>query len=190
MKYSKGGYYDGGWMDGLPHGNGKKVYANGDVYDGTFVKGESSGNGTLKGHDGSEMKGHWVRGALTNGTWKNRFGTEYSGSFRGLALQGEGKVVHVDGSIVTGTYADGRLNGPFVVNMPGCCTATGKAACGEPVGPIEIVDHEAGQIIKGTAEGGRLRNISVAEPRSSKQRRLSDRPIDLDRLESLLAALQ
>eukprot|EP00918_Siedleckia_nematoides_P052858 GHVU01115403.1.p1 GENE.GHVU01115403.1~~GHVU01115403.1.p1 ORF type:complete len:356 (+),score=64.41 GHVU01115403.1:633-1700(+) len=190
MTYSKGGSYDGGWMDGFPHGHGTKVFANGDEYTGNFVKGAPEGDGTLTGHDGSELKGSWVRGAFTKGTWKDRFGTKHTGSFRGLALQGEGMVINVDGSIVEGTYVDGVLSGAFEINIPGCYMATGRAECGKPVGPVNILDHEAGSIVKGTAEGGNLTQVSIEELRSSKHRRLEDRPIALDRLGDLLAALQ
>lgn len=39
--------YDGYWLEDMPHGEGRMIYANGDIYEGMWSFGKKAGYGKL-----------------------------------------------------------------------------------------------------------------------------------------------
>eukprot|EP00918_Siedleckia_nematoides_P018048 GHVU01038620.1.p1 GENE.GHVU01038620.1~~GHVU01038620.1.p1 ORF type:complete len:362 (+),score=39.45 GHVU01038620.1:203-1288(+) len=197
MMYAAGGSYRGQWKDGVPHGTGRKVFANGDVYDGFFSEGVEHGRGSLRRSDGGTFDGSWARGAPTSGLWQTHDGSKFRGDVRLGALHGEGVQNKPDGSTIQGRWVSGVLTGEFKLHrvLDGSIVR-GTYVGGEPHGPVEIVEGPTGRIIRGTAERGRLRDAHIEEPARPLQgprlvtyRSVSERPLDLDRLQDLFAAL-
>ena len=46
MSYSKGGSYEGDWVNGIMQGQGTKTYSSGDSHQGTFEQGKLVGSYT------------------------------------------------------------------------------------------------------------------------------------------------
>lgn len=62
--YTKDGtYYEGGYLNGLPSGEGRARFPNGDSYEGAFLNGAFSGVGTYTFADGSYYTGQFENGA-------------------------------------------------------------------------------------------------------------------------------
>ena len=57
-----GSIYEGEFVDGFVHGQGRMVFADGGVYDGGFEKGKMHGEGTYTFADGSIRRGVWEMG--------------------------------------------------------------------------------------------------------------------------------
>ena len=57
-----GSIYEGEFVDGFVHGQGRMVFADGGVYDGGFEKGKMHGEGTYTFADGSVRRGVWEMG--------------------------------------------------------------------------------------------------------------------------------
>lgn len=56
------GYYTGGWLNDLPHGNGIMIYHNGVSYVGDYTNGYWQGHGILTLTDGSVFSGEFSKG--------------------------------------------------------------------------------------------------------------------------------
>ena len=73
---SKGGIYEGDWLDGKLTGKGKYTWSNGNVYFGDFVNFEFSGIGKITYADGD-----WFEGQFKNDK-KNGLGKLYNSKTR------------------------------------------------------------------------------------------------------------
>ena len=68
MQYKKG-FYEGEWVGGQRHGEGRMVYGNGDIYTGEFANGVRDGLGTLfEKEDGHQTTCKWSNGVMVRGT--------------------------------------------------------------------------------------------------------------------------
>jgi hypothetical protein len=85
--------YVGEWLGGKKHGFGRLVFKDGSYYEGGFSDGLYHGNGTLFLTDTSRYVGQFAAN-LKNGvgkeTWKN--GDMYSGSYSENQRHGKGKM--------------------------------------------------------------------------------------------------
>lgn len=133
--------YEGQVRDGQPHGHGKKTWLEtGEVYEGFFEYGVPNGEGKLKMKDGSEYIGPFLKGsfsgqgqlsysdgAVVKGEFKNGevFGKgvykypstdpmqkeEYVGHFQRSIPSGKGILKFRNGSVYTGDFSNGRMQG-------------------------------------------------------------------------------
>ena len=80
-----GSHYSGQWLDGLPHGNGTKIFPDGARYEGDFRKGLMSGPGKIFKPDGSVYEGDYMDRAITEfRSETSPYGIfNYDGLFRG-----------------------------------------------------------------------------------------------------------
>ncbi|RLN52171.1 hypothetical protein BBJ28_00012846 [Nothophytophthora sp. Chile5] len=71
-RFATGDSYDGDFVDGHFHGEGRYVFRDGGVYEGTFERSKRHGNGTRVFSNGDRYEGEWTddlmhgRGILTN----------------------------------------------------------------------------------------------------------------------------
>jgi len=56
MTYPDGGQYEGGWVNGMQQGFGRRDYPNGDWYEGQWEQGQRDGTGRLQ-HSGNLYDG-------------------------------------------------------------------------------------------------------------------------------------
>ncbi len=138
--------YDGEWKDG--HKSGFGVYIEDDVlkYEGEFHEDQYCGSGTMTLPNGDQFSGEWApnvndKGQLVCGTYlRKRDGLLFEGKFRDglpgrgilrcylwtwegdLAPSGNpdgyGKLIFCDGSVRTGTVAEGRPVGQGCMSWP------------------------------------------------------------------------
>jgi len=111
------GIYTGGWENGLPNGMGKFSSENEDgdkwYYEGEFVDGHLHGEGRCVWDNGQEMAGHFENDAL------NGYGKEYQdgrlvyeGDWVNGIYHGQGKAYNKDGQLVyEGELVDGHCSG-------------------------------------------------------------------------------
>ena len=74
--------YHGMWKNGKRDGQGSFFYANGDIYSGEWKDGKKHGEGTYfcKATE-TKLVGTYVKGELTYGTFSDKFGAAFTGSF-------------------------------------------------------------------------------------------------------------
>ncbi len=106
------GVYEGGVLNGVPHGKGKYTYNNGNVFEGEFVNGKRMGMGVLKVKDGGELSGQFVNGRI-HGKGKDilKSGDVYVGEFKDGERNGKGTYTFKSGSVYVGEFIDGKING-------------------------------------------------------------------------------
>ena len=62
--FSDGSKYTGQFLNRLPHGSGKVLYANGELYEGKMKEGSFDGFGTLELTSGVKVSGYWDKGVF------------------------------------------------------------------------------------------------------------------------------
>ena len=72
------GHYTGQWWFGMRHGDGLETLSNGETYAGKFEEDKKHGFGTYTWEDGTRYEGNWVKGKM----------------------EGQGKMIGSDGSVV------------------------------------------------------------------------------------------
>ena len=124
--------YEGEYLNGLSHGEGKALYSNGDTYQGQWVEGkkhgigtyfynyyqatfhgdwaddEKNGFGVMKFSNGDEIEGFWENGFEhgENITMSYNNGCSYTGSaYKGLR-NGKGKMLYYEGAEYEGLWKD------------------------------------------------------------------------------------
>ena len=124
--------YEGEYLNGLSHGEGKALYSNGDTYQGQWVEGKKQGIGTyfynyfraqyhgdwfndekngfgiLKFSNGDEVEGLWENGSPSgeNVVMNYSNGCNYQGSvYRGLR-HGKGKMMYFEGVEYSGFWKE------------------------------------------------------------------------------------
>ena len=84
-----------------------KQYSNGGIYEGEFLNGKQHGQGKYISADGYEYSGQWVNGIIEGlGTAKYSDGSIYTGSFIGGKPTGIGKLIFLDGGSYEGEWKD------------------------------------------------------------------------------------
>ena len=86
--------YEGGWKEGLKHGQGLLELPNGTTYEGQFSNGGPDGRGSFKGLNGNRYTGEW-KDSLAHGKGIHTFpnGDKYEGEWDAGAMQGYGKFI-------------------------------------------------------------------------------------------------
>ena len=69
-----GSEYEGGWQDGLPHGQGAYTWPSGSTYVGEFKDGKEHGQGTYTHPNGKQDVGEFRDGKPWNGTRYDKHG--------------------------------------------------------------------------------------------------------------------
>ena len=84
MDFSSGAKYHGSFKAGALEGQGTMYYTNGDVYTGEWLAGKKSGSGTyIFKESGAKVQGTWEANQLLEGTFTDKFGNAFAGSFEG-----------------------------------------------------------------------------------------------------------
>jgi hypothetical protein len=94
--------YEGGWRDGMRHGEGVQQYANGSVYKGQWAYNARHGRGTLRYHTGDVYEGEWVADVPSGygsmgwvDSSKRLYKELYVGEWRGGKPEGSGQSTYV-----------------------------------------------------------------------------------------------
>ena len=83
--------YNGGWEQGMMHGEGTLTLADGSSYEGAFVAGEMSGYGLRRWPDGATSSGQFLQGEMHGaGTYIAADGEQYEGSYEANRRHGHG----------------------------------------------------------------------------------------------------
>lgn len=107
--WNDGGRYDGEWRDGNKHGRGKITYSWG-YYDGQWRNDERNGHGTMHYTDGV-YTGEWRNDERNgHGTFKSNEGWFYTGDYKDDEMHGHGKFTG-DGWSYEGNFVNGKIHG-------------------------------------------------------------------------------
>lgn len=87
--------YEGEWLNGKKHGQGRLSFGSDGFYEGSFAEGEISGKGR------QELNG-----------WS------YEGEFLQGQKHGEGTLIRADGGSYTGGWAEGKYSGHGALTLP------------------------------------------------------------------------
>lgn len=86
-----GAVYDGQWIGGLRHGQGKMLWKDGASYSGNWVYGYAEGKGTFIDCLGNTYNGDfYMNMAHGNGTYTNTEGSTYKGQWQFDRQHGQG----------------------------------------------------------------------------------------------------
>ena len=110
--WDNGDRYEGEFARDLPHGKGKYHFANGDSYAGDVDGGVVVGKGTYVSNNGVRYDGFFV-GGMPNGTGVYRYpsGDRYEGEVVAGNLQGNGRYFQKDGGRIEASFVDGLAQG-------------------------------------------------------------------------------
>jgi len=117
LHYLKGKRYEGHFVSGKRHGQGRIMWPEFDeagrvCYTGNWVDDKKSGFGTMTWKDGTSYEGFWVKGKREgNGVYTFPAGEYYSGNWVNGLRQGYGVRVYADGSIYEGEWKGDRRHG-------------------------------------------------------------------------------
>lgn len=90
-----------------------------DRYEGNFVKGDKHGNGRCFYWDGQYYDGQWTKNKPHGeGTWVYADGRKYVGEWNMGIKEGQGKFIWPDGRIYEGQYVGGLKNGHGNFKIP------------------------------------------------------------------------
>ncbi|MCC7244612.1 MAG: caspase family protein [Saprospiraceae bacterium] len=132
-RYSGNAKYTGQFKNGQRNGTGKMVLANSNIYEGQFINNRMQGEGTMTYPNGDRYIGQWsndmpngkgkylfvtkerYEGGFLNGEFDGQGtmtypdGAYYTGSWKKNKKSGAGKMYDVNGGVITGTWANGKL---------------------------------------------------------------------------------
>lgn len=109
------GLYEGGVLDGLPHGRGTLTFYPGmqhKKYEGEWRKNEAHGRGILRFTNGDTFEGQWQEGLLHGQvvlTYAN--GARYEGGYAKGKKHGRGSFRDPEGNMYVGDYVEGKRHG-------------------------------------------------------------------------------
>lgn len=131
------GLYEGHFLKGMPHGDGKLKLKNGDTYEGQFQNGLFQGQGKMITADGCEYEGQWLasqRDGQGEEKWPN--GNIYVGGFKEDRKDGYGKIMlNIQASLLGLTEAimkvssskESTMDSEYTIGkMEKCMKETGK----------------------------------------------------------------
>jgi hypothetical protein len=146
---ASGGFsFKGTFADGKPV-NGIATYPDGASYNGAFVDGLPQGQGvwTSTGRV-TRAEGTWNAGLLTTGVVTFRDGARYTGALDANGKpNGPGRFDLPDGSVLTGTFADGNYTGRFTETF-----ANGSETTGPPRRLLTVDVSPSGPSLDGKAK--------------------------------------
>ena len=128
MIYNTGEIYEGSWLKGQAHGQGKWSYENDEeegyvwsedeekgyeIYEGEFANGQKHGEGAMDFFDGRVYNGNWVHGEITGeGVMfyddyieNDEEYSQYQGEFENGQRHGHGIMYFLDGRTYEGNWA-------------------------------------------------------------------------------------
>jgi TPR repeat protein len=112
LDWPDGRSYEGGWLDGVPHGAGVETGPDGGRYQGQWRDGVRHGHGVLIQADGSRYEGAWYDDQRFGaGTYVTADGTRYDGDWAYDRPDGFGTLQEPDGAGYTGEWAGGVRHG-------------------------------------------------------------------------------
>ena len=136
------GVFYGDLRDGLPYGQGRKVFMNGDEYKGTFIAGQLTGQGVKVMANGDYIKGFFKNGQLNGRGCVLKFKTvstcgqfidgdangigiqifpnkdKYVGSFKNNKKSGSGTMKFANGLVYDGSWKHDTMNGQGKMYFP------------------------------------------------------------------------
>lgn len=116
MKYVNGNVYEGAFVKGRLHGEGKMRYAKGNTYVGQWYRGKRHGYGVFTLKDGKVYEGEWVRDEQ-EGPVTVRFtsGDVLKCTCVESKLEGHGTLKYANGDYFEGLFSKGMKNGGGVL---------------------------------------------------------------------------
>ena len=112
MYYSDGGISEGGWRNGLLHGQGRRVSPQGDVFIGQWDSGKMHGQGRVRYTNRNYYEGGW-NNDLQDGSgvevWGD--GSRFEGNYSYGLKNGEGRFMWPDGSYYCGEFVNDQIHG-------------------------------------------------------------------------------
>ena len=99
-----GDRYQGGWKNGVMHGQGTYQFANGDKYIGTFKNGLRDGQGVYVRINGNELIGLWEKNQFLGEEIKNKMYCESGNCANGDGISKSEKGDSYEGSFLNGKY--------------------------------------------------------------------------------------
>ena len=112
ITFDNGDVYEGGIVNGSPHGRGKITFKSGDIYEGDFDNGKMAGKGKYTWLNGEVYEGDFVDGKRTGkGKYSWPDGDTYEGDFTDGKRTGKGKFRWVFGNTYEGDFVDGKRTG-------------------------------------------------------------------------------
>lgn len=107
--------YEGEWSNGVPNGRGRHSWTDGSYYDGPIKEDMAVGFGLKVFSDGSWFQGNFHDGDYEgNGLFHWADGNEFEGLWSRSKIAGPGCHRFPDGTSITGTFEDGRACGKGV----------------------------------------------------------------------------
>ena len=104
--------YNGGWEQGVMHGEGTLTLADGSSYEGAFVAGEMSGFGLRRWPDGATYSGQFLQGEMHGaGTYIAADGEQYEGSYEANRRHGQGMLTLANGDRYEGDFVSQHRTG-------------------------------------------------------------------------------
>lgn len=118
--YGSGERYEGGWRDGARHGEGEVVSPRGWLYRGGFAKDVFSGRGRSEWRNGDWHEGAYLGGLRHGpGTYASpTAGWRYEGDFVKGVREGQGTLFLDTGHQFTGAFKNGKPDGDGVCVDP------------------------------------------------------------------------
>ena len=104
--------YDGQWENYHSHGKGIEYYENGDTYEGEFSEGKPNGQGTLYYADGKKYEGEFYEGKPNGqGTFYYANGEKYVGEVVNGKRNGQGTIYYYGNNKYVGGFKNDQLHG-------------------------------------------------------------------------------
>ncbi|KAG6738227.1 hypothetical protein POTOM_057836 [Populus tomentosa] len=102
---SNGGIYNGGLVDGVPHGKGKYLWCDGCMYEGEWKRGKANGGGKFFWPSGATYKGQFKLGRINGyGTFIGVDGEVYSGNWMSDKKHGFSEKRYTNGDVYQGLW--------------------------------------------------------------------------------------
>lgn len=110
--FPTGSIYIGTYLNGLPHGKGRLIFANGDQYIGDFKAGKIEGRGFFKDTRGLSVEGEFADGkAEGKCVVELPSGDIYVGDLSQNRFHGQGTLIFNNGDIYEGDFVNGSRTG-------------------------------------------------------------------------------
>lgn len=150
--------YDGQWVNGQKHGQGKLLFGDGGSYEGVFSNGEIIGQGIRKWADGSLYIGEFEMGDRHGqGVYTAADGTRYEGGWVHNQYSGEGELMLSNGDHYQGAFLRHRFHGEGTLTRPAQDTIyNGLFEDGRYEGEGELTDAKHQFIYKGQFRAGHM----------------------------------